>query len=477
MLGPTQIALPPLCVDLDGTLVKTDTLAELALDLVREKPWYAFAFALWLVRGPAYLKAQIARRAALSADLLPYHEELLDYLRWEYRRERALVLATAANEGVARQVAAHLGIFSAVVASDAGNNLKGAKKLECLERLLGGRQFDYAGNASSDLAIWEGCGEAIIVGAPPRLVGKARTRARVAKVFPRPSRVRALVRALRPHQWVKNLLLFAPLLASHRAGAWAEAAVTLAGFVSFSLCASSVYVTNDLLDLKADRRHPTKRRRPFAAGDLDPLTGVSLAAALLAASALVAALLPTPFRWALALYYALTLAYSLRLKRLALLDVMTLSALYTVRLFAGGALTGIWLSHWLLIFSMFLFTSLALVKRLSELRGVRERRQTAAQGRGYLASDLDSLAGLGVASGYCAALIFVLYLSSETVKALYSRPQWLWPVTLLFFYWISRVWLLAQRGAVDEDPIVFALKDKVSYALGGLAAVCWLAAL
>lgn len=469
---------PPLVVDLDGTLTPTDTLHESFLLLLKRNPLLVLLLPLWLLKGKAHLKAELARRALPDPAHLPYDAALVDFLRAEHARGRRLVLATAADRRVADAVAAHLGVFDAVYASEDGVNLRGERKLARLREALG-EGFHYAGNERDDLAVWSGCGGALVVNAPGHVLKAVQALGCPVQVFAAPRvGVRRWLKAVRVHQWAKNLLLFVPLLASHRALNAELLTLALAGFAAFSLCASSVYVLNDLLDLEADRRHPTKRRRPFAAGTLPLSTGLVLAPLLLVAGfALALALLPRDFVLLLAGYYAVTLAYSLYLKQLMVIDVLVLAGLYTVRILGGSLAVGVPTSSWLFSFSMFLFLSLALVKRLSEVRRLRASNQEVAHGRGYFASDLEQLGQLGTSSGYLAVLVLALYISSEEVRRLYTHPERLWLLCPVMLYWVSRVWLLAHRGEVNEDPLVFALRDKVSYAVGAAAALVVLAAI
>jgi 4-hydroxybenzoate polyprenyltransferase len=318
----------------------------------------------------------------------------------------------------------------------------------------------------------------VVVHAPAGVLRRARGLGReVHRVFERP-RVgpRVWVKALRVHQWAKNALVFVPMLAAHKVLDTGLLLKAVLGFIAFSLCASSVYVLNDLLDLESDRRHPTKCKRPFAACALPVSTGVVLAPALLLAGAAVCVLLPPAFSALLATYYALTLAYSLRLKQVVMLDVLVLAGLYTVRIFGGSLAVGVPTSSWLMMFSMFLFLSLALVKRLSEVRRLRQANETSAHGRGYLAQDYEQLASLGAAAGQVSVLVLALYITSKEVTALYSHHEWLWLLCPIMLYWVGRVWVLAHRGLVNEDPLVFALRDRVSYVVGLAAAlVLWVA--
>lgn len=466
----------PLAVDLDGTLVRTDTLHENLLVLFKHAPWLLLLLPLWVLRGKAFFKAEVARRAALDASRLPYNEELLAWLQEEKARGRRLVLATAADRRIAEGVAAHLGLFSDVYASDGTVNLSGGRKLARLKESLG--TFDYAGNDAVDVPLWRESRQVVVVHAPAGVLRRARGLGRdVHRVFEKP-RVgpRVWVKALRVHQWAKNALVFVPLLAAHKATEPGILLKAILGFTAFSLCASSVYVLNDLLDLDSDRRHPTKCKRPFAACSLPVSTGVLLAPALLLAGAAVCLLLPPAFAALLATYYALTLAYSLRLKQVVMLDVLVLAGLYTVRIFGGSLAVGVPTSSWLMMFSMFLFLSLALVKRLSEVRRLRLSNETSAHGRGYLAQDYEQLASLGAASGQVSVLVLALYITSKEVTALYAHPERLWLLCPVMLYWVGRVWVLAHRGLVNEDPLVFALRDRVSYAVGLVSAlVLWAA--
>ncbi|MCP3059426.1 UbiA family prenyltransferase [Myxococcus sp. K38C18041901] len=465
-----------LAVDLDGTLVRTDTLHENLLVLFKRAPWLLLLLPLWVLKGKAYFKAEVARRAALDASLLPYNQELLDFLQEEKARGRRLVLATAADQRIAQAVASHLGLFDAVHASDGQENLSGARKLAKLKASLG--TFDYAGNDAVDVPLWRESRQVVVVHAPSGVLKQAHGLGRgVHRVFEKPkTSPRVWVKALRVHQWAKNALVFVPLLAAHKAASPDLLLKAVLGFAAFSLCASSVYVLNDLLDLDSDRRHPTKKNRPFAACTLPVSVGVVMAPLLLLAGAAVCLFLPPAFAALLATYYALTLAYSLRLKQVVMLDVLVLAGLYTVRIFGGSLAVGVPTSSWLLMFSTFLFLSLALVKRLSEVRRLRLSNETSAHGRGYLAQDYEQLASLGAAAGQVSVLVLALYITSKEVTVYYDHPERLWLLCPVMLYWVGRIWVLAHRGQVNEDPLVFALRDRVSYAVGLVSAlVLWAA--
>jgi len=468
---------PVLAVDLDGTLLRTDTLFESLCVLLRERPRALGGAARALLKGRAGFKASVADRVLPDVAALPLNEPLLDWLRAERRAGRRLVLVTAADRRIAEAVAARVGLFEEVLASDGGRNLKAAAKAAILVDRFGQGGFDYAGDARADLPVWRAARRAIVVGGP-RLERAARRVAEVERVFPPATgRLPVVLRALRPHQWVKNVLIFLPLLAAHLVADGPSLLAAGLAFVVFGLTASAVYLLNDLLDLPADRRHPQKRRRPFASGDLPLAWGLVLAPLLLiAAAALSLSGLPPLFTVILGIYVLMTTAYSFQLKRLPILDVMTLAALYTVRVLAGAAAVMILPSFWLLAFSMFLFLSLALVKRYTELQGLLERGELTASGRGWHVADLPLVQNLGTSAGLASVLVLALYIDSEPARRLYATPEALWFLCPLLLYWISRLWFKAHRGQVHDDPVVFALRDRVSLLIGiGAAGITLLA--
>ncbi len=467
----------PLCVDLDGTVIRTDLVWESLVRLLRRNPLYLAVLPFWWLRGRAWLKRRIAERTRVDVATLPCHQSFLDFLRGERRQGRQVCLVTAADDRLAGAVAAHLGLFTEVLASDGHTNLRGKVKAARLVERFGEGGFDYAGNSSVDLPVWAWARQALIVNASPGLAARAAKRATVSRVFGSPnSWWRAAALALRPHQWVKNLILFVPLITSHQITRPALVLKALGAFAAFCLCASGVYVMNDLLDLEADRRHPGKCSRPFAAGALPIPAGLAAFPLLLAAGLFLAWRLAPSFAAVLGIYLVLTTSYSWRLKQVALLDVFCLAALYTIRLIGGHESTGVEYSFWLLVFSMFIFLSLALVKRFVELDTLRRQNQPALQGRGYVAGDAELVAALGSTSGYLAVLVLALYVNSKEVIVLYGRPMLLLLICPLLLYWISRVWLMAHRGQMHGDPIVFALKDRASYVVGLLTlVVLWMA--
>jgi 4-hydroxybenzoate polyprenyltransferase len=467
----------PLAVDLDGTLIRTDMMWESVALLLKKNPFILLAFPIWLLGGRAHLKQQLSRHVQVNPAALPYHTKFLEWLKEEKSNGRKLVLATASDIKMAEPVAAHVGIFDEVLASDGKTNLRSTAKMKKLTERFGERGFDYAGNSSVDLGVWAGTREAIVVNADDSLAQRAARQTKIGRTFPSSDSLwRELVRALRPHQWTKNLIIFVPLLTAHKIGEKALLLNAIFGFVAFSLCASGVYVLNDLIDLDADRHHAIKRNRPFASGALPLQVGLVLVPLLVVGAGLLAWQLTGAFAAVLVLYLMMTTAYSCRLKSVALLDVFILAALYTLRLIAGHTATGVAYSAWLLIFSMFTFLSLALLKRFIELRAVRLQNLSEVRGRGYTPGDLELIATFGLVSGCVAVLVLALYVNSEQVTRLYKNPTALLLVCPLLLYWMARVWFLAHRGQMHDDPTEFAFKDWISYLIGGLTlGVMWLA--
>jgi 4-hydroxybenzoate polyprenyltransferase len=465
----TPVLARPLCVDLDGTLIKSDSLFDALCELVRRSPLAVWRLPLWVMGGRARVKIEIARRAPLNAALLPYNLPLLRYLQAQRREGRPLYLATGADAGLAERVAAHLGIFQGVLGTEGKINLTKTRKLARLKERFG--EFDYIGNSHADVAVLAGAREALV--ANPTLGLRLALRTRhipVARTFlDRRPTARTVVKAIRLHQWTKNVLLFAPLLLSHQLTGRSVAAA-IAAFFCFCFMASANYLVNDMLDVENDRRHRSKRLRPFAAGDLSVSGGIALSLALFLASAALLPELPRAFALWLGLYIVATLSYSLYLKRVAVVDVLVLSGLYTLRLLAGGAATGTVISQWLAGFSSFLFLSLAMVKRFSEIENLREKGVAATEGRGYLAADLEQIRSFGTASAYAAVVVFMLYIARPDVTELYRHATRLWLIVPLLIYWLNRVWLLASRGELDDDPVVFAMRDGMSLVVGAAVA-------
>jgi 4-hydroxybenzoate polyprenyltransferase/phosphoserine phosphatase len=469
----------PLCVDLDGTLLRINSLHEAALAVVLADWRTLFRLPGWLAAGRARLKQELALRWQFAPAQLPYSEGVLRLLEQDRARGRRIVLATAADQHVADAVAAQLGLFDEVIASDGVGNLRGDRKANELCRRFGEHGFVYAGNDRTDHAVWQRAAGAVVVNAP-RSVSRAAARAHrvVGVIDDGVSRPRAALRALRPYQWVKNLFTLVPLLAAGdfaNGTAWRH---SLAIMAAFCATASAIYLLNDLSDLAADRAHPRKRLRPFASGALSLATGLAMVPVLLLAGALLAV---ASGAWtALAGYAVLSLAYTLRLKEQPLIDVFILAALYTIRLFAGGEASGHPVSMWLLGFSSFLFLSLALVKRVSELYRLQATALRKTDRRDYTVQDLAMLQMFGAASSFASVVVLSLYVQSDTALHAYGRPSLLWGVIPLLLFWQCRLWLSTSRGYMNDDPIVYAARDWVSWlvfaGVAGVAVAAWLPA-
>jgi 4-hydroxybenzoate polyprenyltransferase/phosphoserine phosphatase len=477
----------PLCVDLDGTLVKSDTLLDTVIVLARQNPSALLSFPKWIAAGKASFKRKVSTLAPIDVVHLPYNQPLLEYLRQQHAEGREIYLATGADTLLAERVAAHLGVFAGVLASDGSTNLTGHNKLAAFQQRFP-EGFCYIGNARPDVPLLTHCANPMV--ANPHLA--LRSGLRSAGITPvrtfsdSVSPVKAWLRAIRLHQWAKNVLIFLPVLLAHVRSVGPMLAAFLA-FISFGLTASATYIVNDLLDLEADRHHLRKRRRPFASGDLSPIVGVATVAVFLLVSLAIALLLPRamegmppyhalikPWKFLewLLIYAVCTTAYSLRLKRMVLVDVIMLSGLYTIRIIAGSAATGVPVSQWLAAFSIFFFLSLAFVKRFSELESIRMRSQDlgkiAVKGRGYRVSDLEQLRSFGTAAGYASVIVFSLYIGNEVAQNLYPHYTRLWLLVPVLLLWLSQLWLLASRGELHEDPVIYAITDKRSLLLGAV---------
>lgn len=464
-----------IAVDLDGTLTLTDTLHEAVLILVKSKPFILFLLPIWLARGMAFFKFKVAKNIVLDVSTLPYNLPFVGWLKEQRASGKKIVLCTAANEQIAHNISKHFDFFDDVIASDEYTNLKGTNKRKALEGKYGEQGYDYAGNSSADVEVWAGASKAIVVNANARVLAKATQVATVSETFP--SKGLSLsnwLRAFRLYQWPKNLLIFAPLLTAHQFGNFQSLATLILAFMSFSLCASSVYVTNDLLDLESDRRHPRKKNRPFASAKLPISLGALSASLLIGLSITLGVIVGQDFLIVLLLYLLLTAAYSLVLKRLILVDCLTLATLYTVRIIAGAGAVSVELSFWLLAFSVFVFFSLALVKRYAELKVMMQEGKSSIHGRGYLVSDAPLLQTFGVSSGYISALIISLYIRSEDVIFLYTQPLAIWLILPILLFWVSWIWLKARRGEMHDDPIVFAFKDKTSLVTAALTVIVFI---
>lgn len=490
--APREEAREPLYVDLDGTLVATDTLWESLCLLLRRHPWRLGALPLWLLQGKAAFKGRIAELVCPDARLLPYRADVVERLQAEKAAGRRIILATATHERVAHAIAAELDVFDGVLATSGVRNLLGAEKLAAIREHNGEGPFDYLGDSRADLAVWPGARQAWVMHPSEGLLRAVKGLGIPYEILAEQagpgvsSPTTALLRALRPHQWAKNLLLFAPIVLAQQLGDLSRLLAVGLGFIAFCAVASAGYLINDLLDIETDRRHATKRRRPFAAGALSIPAGLVASVGLLALAFSLAGLgVSIGFAGMLAAYLVATLSYSLFLKEHLFLDVLVLAGLYTHRVLSGGVAAGVEVSTWLLAFSVFFFLSLALVKRYVELLGqvdpgapARFEVQEGSR-RAYQVVDTGLVETMGIASGYLSVLVLGLYVSRDDVTVYYARPEVLWLIMPLMLYWISRVWLLARRGQLADDPVLFAATDRISYgivtAIGaiGLLAAMW----
>jgi 4-hydroxybenzoate polyprenyltransferase/phosphoserine phosphatase len=457
--GNDRSASHPLVVDLDGTLTPTDTLIESILQLIKEHPATLLKFPVWLLKSRAWFKSRIAERVSFSAASLPINQPLLEYLENEKAGGRRIILATAAHRSIAEAVAGRFDLFDSVLASDATRNLKGREKLKAIKALVGG-DFGYAGDSSADLPIWAEAKGAVLVGASARIAKKVRSHTPIEREFPRKSPgVMLWLRAIRLHQWMKNLLLFIPVLTAFSFFDLHKDLLCVVAFFSFSLAASGTYILNDIWDLGNDRGHPRKCRRPFASASLSIPAGIFAAVLLLGTACILAATVSKGFFAMLSCYVVLTTAYSLVLKHYVLVDVMLLSMLFTWRVLSGAVATEIKTSSWLLAFSMFLFFSLALVKRCSELVSLRQAGRKETEGRDYRVGDLVVLWPLGIGSALCAMVVFGLFISAPETMERYAGAHILWLVAMGMIYWLSRLWIKTARGEMHDDPLVYAVRD------------------
>ncbi|MGH1487475.1 MAG: UbiA family prenyltransferase [Cellvibrionaceae bacterium] len=466
-----SINLKPLIVDLDGSLIKTDLLYETFIKAFYAKPWIIFFVPLWVLSGKVRLKKELANIVDLKTQNLPWNQELVEYLSLQHAKGREIVLCTGSWHGLAKKVASHFDFFSDVYGTDDSVNLTGSEKAKFLLEKYGENEFAYVGNESKDLKVWRYADSAILVADSGSLKNTVEKTCTLEKHISseRKLSIKTILKQMRVHQWVKNSLVFVPLVTSHQTNIELLMMASLA-FIAYSLCASATYIFNDLADLEADRDHDRKKFRPLASGDLSILQGVLISIVLLSASLLISLQISVWFLWSLCAYIAITLSYSFKLKRMQTLDITVLASLYTLRIISGAIAISLLPSFWLLAFSMFVFLCLAIVKRLSEIIKNKEKYadDTKISGRGYYIADFHVLMSLATASGMLSILVFAMYINSPEVASLYSEPYALWLICPLFAYWIIRVLIMASRGEIDEDPIVFAIKDKRSWVTGAI---------
>jgi 4-hydroxybenzoate polyprenyltransferase/phosphoserine phosphatase len=455
---------PVLIVDLDGTLIKTDLLFEGLLILLRKNLLYIFPCFLWLLKGRAVLKRRILEQVHLPIELLPFNKNVLTFLQEEFLRGRRLILATASPLEIATKISEIYPIFEKVYGTYGNINLKGKSKLNLILKEFGAGNYDYIGNSHADLRIFSSANASFLVNPSIGLQRRAKKITSLSNLdIDNNSKFKIYLKSIRIHQWVKNLLVFIPIITSHTFFSTNVILMTLVGFFAFSFVSSSGYIINDLFDLNSDRKHPSKKLRPFASGQITIVGGIFLACSLFLAGIFLTFFLNTSFLLLLLLYFIITLSYSLFFKRKALLDVFILAILYSLRIIAGGIITSIPLSSWLILFSAFMFLSLAFVKRYSELILITDKSGLKNRGREYFMEDILLLQIMGIASGFISVVIFSLYIDSPDVMILYQHPKILWGISLLLLFWVSRVWMITNRGQMNEDPIIFAIKDRTSH--------------
>ncbi|NJL07196.1 MAG: UbiA family prenyltransferase [Methylacidiphilales bacterium] len=467
----------PLIVDLDGTLIGSDLLVESAFGYLGRNPWRIGALVAALARGKAALKSHIAAANEIDVSHLPYNEQVLRLIGEARQSGRPVYLASASNQRYVREVAGHLGLFDGWFASDDAENLSSAAKARRLVEAFGHGGFDYIGNGDADFAVWAVARRRVAVNPSSAVRAKLLKLDPEAVVLARPAdRLRTWVKLLRVHQWAKNALVLVPLLTAHKFDP-ASFGLAIAAFLAFSLAASGIYIVNDLADVEADRKHRTKKHRPLAAGTI-PMPEAMVAAAILVAVAVLGGFAIAPaFGGVLCAYIALTIAYTFVLKRKMMVDVIALAMLYTIRVIGGAAAIGVAPSEWLLAFSMFMFASLALIKRYTELAGRLDANQPDPTNRNYRKTDMDIVAALAATAGFNAVTVFSLYVSSDTVRHLYTNPQLLWLICPILMYWIGRALIMAHRRLMDDDPILFAVKDWNSLVAAAAVAAILLAAI
>jgi 4-hydroxybenzoate polyprenyltransferase len=463
----------PLCVDLDGTLIPTDCLSESIVELLRNNFFMIFLLPFWLIKGKAFFKEKIVSRIIPKPDELPYNEDIIEYLKLQKEEGRELILVTASHQRIAVRIGEYLNIFDELIGSDLDRRTKGKSKQKYLVDRFGEMGFDYAGDSKADLHVWKSARKAIIVHPKDNTLEKANKIVEIEKIFYKEKNsLMTYLKQIRVYQWIKNILIFLPLLMAHKLSEPMLFIDAIIAFLAFSFTASFVYILNDLVDLPSDRKHPRKKNRPLASGRIPILYGAIIAPFLLAIGIILSIFfLSAEFLYILIAYLVITSLYSFVLKKIYILDIIVLSILYTIRLIAGALAVDVPLSQWLMEFSVFFFLSLAINKRFTELYVMQQKNKENAAGRGYTVSDIDLMRVIGPVSGYISVLVFVLYLHSDEVVVLYKNAHILWLVAVCLLYWITRIWFITTRGKMHDDPIIFTGKDPVSYIIGIIVAL------
>lgn len=452
-------------------MLNTDTLFEGLTKFLIKSPLSLFLLPFWLFKGLAHFKKRLFSQVKLNPQLLPYNQTVLDFIKKEKNNGRKLILATATDISIASYVADHLGLFDEVIATDDKQNLRGVAKRDILVSKFGEKGYDYIADSRRDIPVWNSANTAYLVNVSKNVNSKIQSNKHVIAMLDA-NRFIEFIKEIRVYQWIKNLLLFLPLFMAHRFTDINSIIVVVIAFICFSFIASAIYLVNDLVDLESDRKHPRKSKRPFASGDLPIWSGYFITPLLfifgLGGSFF---LLPTKFTLVLIIYFGFTLLYSFILKKLAVFDIIVLAGLYTIRIIAGAYAVDLYISPWLLAFSMFFFLSLSVIKRYTEVISIKAQNFEQISGRGYIVADIDFLRGIGMTSGYLSVLVLALYMNSKEVISLYRSPEILWSVAPLLLLWITRAWHIAHRGKMHDDPIIFAFKDTLSYIILALLVI------
>lgn len=454
-----------LAVDLDGTLIHTDLIQETLIRFLLERPWMLFSVLFWWARGRAYLKQEVTKRIKVDVTRLPYNQEVLAWLHEQKSSGRRLYLVSGSDQELVSKVSNHCAIFDGYRGSDGVINCTGSNKADWLEKQFGIAGFDYVGNSRVDLAVWRRSNAAIVVSASNTLgqdLVNVEKRFSVINFFPQ-----AIFKTMRIHQWVKGLLVFVPLLAAHKFLDLQALLLAMAAFISFCLMSSATYILNDLVDIESDRGNSKKKDRPFASGQLLPFSGVLSAFVLFVISCSIASQLSLLFLILILGYSAGTLMYSIHAKSIVIADIVLLAGFYSLRILAGGVACGITVSKWLLLFSIFFFLGLACIKRFCEIASEEDLK---ASRRGYQKGDLPLIRVMGICAGFIAVLVIALWSNSQEIEKIYRSPSLLWMLCPLLLYWVGRIWVLAERGALHHDPVVFTIRDGVSYFVVAMAA-------
>jgi len=462
----------PLCVDLDGTLIKADMMFDSIALLIKKNPLYMFIIPFWLMKGKLYLKEQLLKNVKQDINNVPINQEVVDYIINEKKNGRNIILVTASMQFYADEFKEKFYFLDEAIGTKEGVNLVGTAKAEYLKNRFGDKGFDYIGDSRKDLFVWKYAANALIVGNNNEIIAKAKQITNVIKIWEgdKESKISIIYRQLRIYQWVKNVLIFLPALLAHNLELATYFNLILS-FFSFSFVASSIYIFNDLMDLNSDRNHEIKKNRPIASGKFKISNAFIYSFFLMIFGIILSIFVNINFAIVLLIYIISTFAYSTFLKRIYIIDIITLAVLYTLRLIAGSATSGDAISEWFAAYSLFFFFSMGALKRFTELKNSKKEKLS---GRGYISDDLNIIQTIGISSSLISVLVMVLYINSSTISQLYSNPKFLYLIIPILLHWILRVWILADRSQMNEDPIVFGIKDKSSYVSGFLIFVIML---